>query len=216
MKLKLWIVAILCAIGWHCHAQTDKKTVMLGGSLSFGTSTEQSTSLNLNSLAIGPRVGYFFSNNFVAGMEVNYNLSKLKGEWYDYFNENTGIIETGFGFKEENFGLSPFARKYFNVKNNFDFFAQGSLSFQFNSYKNIDDSGYLYRTDYSFKGFGSSLNVGFSFYPTKKLALEFSFPVVRYFNESNTGLNDQRPNSKKFHLVLSNFIPSFGVNVNLY
>ena len=213
MKLKLWITAWAFIVGWPAFAQTEKSTFLLGGNVSFSTSNENKSGVQLNSLAIGPRVGYFLGNNLLVGMEFNYNLSKLDGEWYDYFNQQSGYVERGFGFREENFGLSPFVRKYLSVKNKFKIFAQGNLTFQLNSYKNIDDTGYLYRTDYSFKGFGSSLNLGFAFFPKRSWGIEFSFPFLKYFNERNVGSDYPFENTKDFQTAVDNFIPNIGVNL---
>ncbi|HTM98990.1 MAG TPA: outer membrane beta-barrel protein [Pedobacter sp.] len=217
MKPKLLMMAILLAIGYAASAQIEKGNSFGGGSISFGTSNGNSNSLRLNSLAIGPKVGYFVNNRFAIGIELSYNLSKLNGESYDYFNENTQMVERGFGFKEENFGLAPFARYYFPLTNNFMFFGQANIVAEINSYKNIDDSGYLYRTDYSLKGFGASLNPGFAFYPSPKWMIEFSFPVIRYFKDRhvNTIQESYFGNAKSFHLVLDNFTPSFGVNFSI-
>lgn len=215
MKLSLLIIAGFLISGWSASAQTEKKKALLGGNVSFSTSNDNSASIQLNSLAIGPRVGYFFANNLAVGMEFNYNLAKLDGESYDYFDNETGYVERGFGFREENFGLSPFVRQYLTVKNNFRAFAQGSLTFQINSYKNIDDTGYLYRTDYTFKGFGSSLSLGFAYFPKQNWGIEFSFPFIRYFNERNVNSDYNFQRSRDFQTVADNFIPSIGVNFHL-
>lgn len=212
MKPKFLMMLGLLILGWSASAQTGKKRALLGGNVSFSTSTEHSNSIQLHSFAIGPRVGYFLGNNFAIGMEANYNLSKLDGEWYDYFDTETGFIERGFGFREENFGISPFVRQYLTVKNNFSVFAQGSVTFQINSYKHIDDTGYLYRTDYNFKGFGSSLSVGFAYFPSQKWGIEFSFPFINYFNQRNVNADYHFKNSNDFQTVADNFIPSIGVN----
>lgn len=212
MKIKLPLMAMLCAIGFITHAQIQKGTTIAGLSFSFGTSNENSNSINLNSLAINPRIGYFLNNNLALGMEFNYSLSKLNGEFYSYFDETTQTMQSSFGFKEENFGLSPFTRYYFHVKDNFKFFGQANLSFQINSYKNIDDMGYHYSTDYTFKGFGASLNPGFAFLPTSKWDIEFSFPIISYFKERNTDIAYPYRSKRNLKLALDNFMPSFGVN----
>lgn len=214
MKIKLTLMAMLCAVGFATHAQIQKGVTFGGLSFSFATNNQNSNALKINSLSINPRIGYFFNDNLAAGMEINYNLSKLNGEFYDYFDQNTGFFQRTFGFKEENFGLSPFTRYYFHVKENFKFFGQANLTFQVNSYKNIDDDGYLYRTDYTFKGYGASLNPGFAFLPSKKWNIEFSFPVISYFVDRNKEQAYNFRQDKKLRLALDNFTPSFGVNVH--
>lgn len=217
MKTKLLIMAVLCAISFAANAQIEKGKSFGGGSISFGTSNNNSNALQVNSLTVGPKVGYFVSDRFAVGMEFSYNLSKLNGEFYDYFNETTQLVERGFGFKEENFGLTPFTRYYFTIKDNFKIFGQARITAEINSYKNIDESGYLYRTDYTFKGFGASLDPGFAFFPSEKWTIEFSFPIVRYFKNRYISTSQEQyfRSSKNFHLVLDNFIPSFGIYFNI-
>ncbi|TCC89301.1 DUF3575 domain-containing protein [Pedobacter frigiditerrae] len=212
MKIKFLIMATLCAIGFVTHAQIQKGLTIGGLSLSFGTTDQNSNATRLNSFAINPRIGYFINNNLSLGMEFNYNISKLNGEFYDYFDTNTNSIQSSFGFKEENFGLSPFARYYIHIKENFKFFGQANLTFQINSYKNIDDTGYLYRTDYTFKGFGASLSPGFAFLPSRKWDIELSFPLIGYFNERGTNQDYHFRRTRNIQLVLDNFTPAFGVN----
>ncbi|RZK59869.1 MAG: porin family protein [Pedobacter sp.] len=212
MKIKFLMMAALCAMGFVTHAQIQKGATIGGLSLSFGTTDQNSNATRLNSFAINPRIGYFLNNNLSLGMEFNYNISKLDGEFYDYFDTSTNSIQSSFGFKEENFGLSPFARYYIHIKENFKFFGQANLTFQINSYKNIDDTGYLYRTDYTFKGFGASLNPGFAFLPSGKWDIELSFPLISYFNERGNNQDYHFSRSSNVQLVLDNFTPSFGVN----
>lgn len=212
MKIKFFIMATLCAIGFVTHAQIQKGITIGGLSLSFGTTDQNSNATRLNSFAINPRIGYFINDNLSLGMEFNYNLSKLNGEFYDYFDTNTNSIQSGFGFKEENFGLSPFARYYIHIKDNFKFFGQAALTFQINSYKNIDNTGYLYRTDYTFKGFGANLSPGFAFLPSGKWDIELSFPLIGYFNERGTNQDYHFRRTRNIQLVLDNFTPAFGVN----
>jgi hypothetical protein len=205
-------MAALCAIGFVTHAQIQKGLTLGGLSISFGTKAQNSNVTKLNSFSINPRIGYFLNDNLALGMEFNYNVSKLNGQFYDYYNNETGAIESSFGFKEENFGLSPFARYYIHLKDNFKIFGQGSLNFKINSYKNIDDTGYLYKTDYTFKGFGASLNPGFAFLPSAKWDIEFSFPLISYFKEKNTSIDYPFRRERDLKLALDNFTPSFGVN----
>ena len=72
--------------------------------------------------------------------------------------------------------------------------------------------GYHYSTDYTFKGFGASLNPGFAFLPTPKWDIEFSFPIISYFKERNTDIAYPYRSKRNLKLALDNFMPSFGVN----
>jgi Outer membrane protein beta-barrel domain len=74
------------------NAQTTKGDWLVGGNLSFNTTT------NNSSFTLAPAAGYFFANNFTAGSEVILSFGKFGDE------------------KESAIGAGPFARYYFELK----------------------------------------------------------------------------------------------------
>lgn len=214
MKPKLTIMAALCAIGLSSHAQTEKGSGFLGLSLSFGTEKQKTYNSSINNFTFTPKGAYFLKDNFAVGLDLSFNLSKLRGIHYTEWNSEYGTYQDTYGAKELNFGLSPFARKYFNVKSFLKFYAQANILFQINSTKIIDEEGYLIGYDNRLKGYGTSLSPGFAFFPTEKFAIEFSFPIVTYFHQDYydeySAYNYEKQNNVK--LALDNFMPSFGVS----
>lgn len=83
---------LLMVISFNASAQTDKGDWMVGGQLAFNT-----TSGN-NSFTLAPSAGYFFAKNFAAGSELILSFSKFGDE------------------KRSVFGIGPFARYYFELK----------------------------------------------------------------------------------------------------
>jgi hypothetical protein len=75
-------------ISVFANAQTEKRTVMVGGGLGLKTG-DGASEFNLN-----PNVGFFVANNFAIGGSGNFSTS------------TTGEIST------TNFGIGPFARYY--------------------------------------------------------------------------------------------------------
>ncbi|WP_157258063.1 outer membrane beta-barrel protein [Pedobacter ginsenosidimutans] len=214
MKPKLIIMALLCAVSWHCYAQTEKGSGFIGGSISFGTSKQNSSSVSLNTFTLTPRGGYFLANNFAIGLEIPLNLSKLRGESYTAWNEEYGYYEEQRGVKEFSLGISPFVRKYVDVKNRFKFFMQANLLLQINTFNRIDEEGYLIRTDAKIKGWGASISPGFSYFLSRHATLEFSLPVVSFFHQNyyaeESLYNYDKTNNLK--LALQNFTPTFTFN----
>ncbi|MFD2582006.1 hypothetical protein ACFSR6_05850 [Pedobacter vanadiisoli] len=214
MKPKLIIMVLLCTISWRSHAQTEKGSGFVGGSLSFGTSKQNSSSPTLNTFTLTPRGGYFLANNFAIGLEVPLNLSKLRGETYIAWNDEYGIYEEQRGVKEFSLGISPFVRKYIDVKEHFKFFIQANLLLQINTFNRVDDAGYLIRTDAKIKGWGASVSPGFSYFISKHAALEFSLPVVSFFHQNyyaeESLYNYDKTNNLRF--ALQNFTPTFTFN----
>ncbi|MBI2730520.1 MAG: porin family protein [Sphingobacteriales bacterium] len=73
-------------------AQTDQGDWMVGGQLSFNTTSGNS------SFTLAPNAGYFFGKNFAAGSEVTLAFSKFGDA------------------KSSAIGVGPFARYYFELK----------------------------------------------------------------------------------------------------
>lgn len=209
-------MAALWAISWHCYAQTEKGTGFAGVSLSFGTSKQNSSSPTLNTFTATPRGGYFLGNNLAIGLEIPLNLSKLRSASYTEWNDEKGFYEDTYGPKEFSFGLSPFIRKYIDIKKNFKLFAQANLLLQINSFKIINDAGYLVKTNTRIKGTGASLSPGLAFFISEDSSIEFSCPVVSFFHQNyydfDSMYNFDKTNNLR--LALDNFTPTFTINIH--
>lgn len=216
MKPKLIIMAILCAIALGTYAQTEKGKGFAGGSFSFGTSKVKGENSALNNFVVTPRIGYFLSNNFALGLEFPLTLSKLDGVDYTGWNEEGGYYENTSGFREFNFGISTFARKYFDIKDHWKLFGQANFTFQIISTKLIDSEGYLIRNSGRLKGLGASISPGVAYFFSDKLGIEFSFPAVSFFHQSyyDANSNYNYPKTNNLRLALENFTPTFGINAH--
>ncbi|SEQ89272.1 hypothetical protein [Pedobacter rhizosphaerae] len=214
MKTILLVMIALCIVTLHTHAQTEKGKGFIGGSFSFGTSKQNNSTPSLNTLTLTPQGGYFLANNLAIGLALPLNLSKLRGLNYTVWDDEQGFYVDTYGPKEFSFGISPFIRKYIDVKKNLKFFAQANLLMQINTFNRIDDEGYLIRTDAKIKGLGASASPGFAFFINRHTNLEFSFPVVTFFHQNyydaESMYNFDRKNNLRF--ALDNFTPTFGIN----
>lgn len=207
-------MAALCAIGLCLHAQTKKGSGFAGVNISFGTEKQKIYNSSINNLTFTPKGGYFLRDDFAIGLEFAFNLSKLRGTHYTEWDSEYGIYQDTYGVKELNFGISPFVRKYLNVKHFLKVYAQANILFQVNSTKIIDDEGYLIGYDNRLKGYGASLSPGFAFFPTRKVAIEFFFPIISYFHQDYydefSAYNFEKRHNIK--LALDNFMPSIGAS----
>src|SRR5437773_1616449 len=93
MKKIIMSLLALTVMAMASNAQTEKGDWMLGGNLTISTATGNSQ------FTLQPMGGYFFANNFVAGLNVTFNFQK-KGD-----------------VKTDEIAAGPFARYYFNLKN---------------------------------------------------------------------------------------------------
>lgn len=217
MKPKLLLAAAFCVFTFKGFSQIDKGQGFIGGSLSFGTRRQTLNSSSLNTLTLIPRGAYFVANNLALGLETPLNLSKLRGENYIAWNNETGYYENTFGPKEFSFGISPFLRKYVDVNSRMKYFFQANLLMQINTFNRVDQEGYLIRTDAKIKGYGASVSPGFAFFINRRTSLEFSFPIVTYFHQNyydyDSMYNFDKTNTVR--LALDNFTPIVGVNFQL-
>jgi len=93
MKKIIMGLLALTVMAIAANAQTEKGDWMVGGNLTISTATGNSQ------FTVQPMGGYFFANNFVAGLNVTLNFAK-KGD-----------------VKTSEIAAGPFARYYINIKN---------------------------------------------------------------------------------------------------
>lgn len=101
MKKLLCIVAAVATCIITASAQTEKKTLMLGGSLSFQSSEGSSVFI------ANPNIGYFLDDNVALGAELNLVTNEGSTFW----------------------GIGPYLRGYFGKSDNGKFFLQAGINF---------------------------------------------------------------------------------------
>ena len=109
--MKKIIAAAILLINTSVFAQTEKGDWLAGGTIGFRTNK------NNSEFNLSPNGGYFFANNFVAGINLQIETSK------------TGDV------KQTTLGTGPFARLYVG-KGNFRPFAITSVDYLYKSIKN--------------------------------------------------------------------------------
>jgi hypothetical protein len=90
MRQPLLFLLLVC--GFASHAQTETGSYLVGGNLQLNAA-KNNTDIQLN-----PTAGYFFVDNFAAGLNVDLGYSK------------NGALSSAF--KTTTFGLGPFIRFY--------------------------------------------------------------------------------------------------------
>ena len=127
MKKTAILSALILSI-FTVKAQTEKNSWLAGGNAGFTSSTQKLSnvsgySFKTNEFQISPGFGYFFINNFAAGLNVNFI--------------STHTSETNMPGSESNtsttFTAGPFLRYYFNVAQKTKIFIHGGANW--GSYK---------------------------------------------------------------------------------
>ena len=152
-------------------AQITKGSKLLGGGISFGNSTSE-TSINKTTqtgATINLSAGVAVKPNLIVGGSVNFGYS-------DYEVNPTDRQET------TNYGGGAFVRKYFPLGKNFYLYGQTDLNISFNEGSQTQGTDFFSES----KGWGINLNLapGVSYALTKKFHLELGF-----YNLASIGYN---------------------------
>lgn len=194
-------------------SQTIKKSLLLEGSegnLQIGKSTTVQNSFSNSKdvtkntyLSLSSNIGYFFSNNIVAGLGLNYNYWMVEGKNY-YLN----TLSSTYKGKSPNISFMPFVRFYFNKNIKNRFYAQFSpkINYQLNKYSNSSYNNGIITNQYSTQNtstmYGAEGLIGFNHFFTSNLA----------FN-SCMGYNYGITSNTNFESSFNNFVWNFGFSI---
>lgn len=231
MKSKLLLAAALCAMAFTANAQTEKGKNFINGSVGFSSTEKSFRDDNVNSLVnyldktkafnIMPRFGHFISNNLALGLGIGYVHGKSNTD-RDEITSTSSINRVYQTSKQSSINFSPFIRYYVDVAEKFKFFSQITTSIGFGKGEQSLSQSFFSGTqifnnssegDWKFTTYGAEINPGFAFFPSKRWAIEFSFPLIKY---AKTKPNDQGTNtitigsSEDFSFATDSFNPNIG------
>jgi hypothetical protein len=178
---KTTILIILFASAFTATSQTSKGSMMIGGSVGFASSKNNTTVTNdggtvtgtdnkFSNFNISPTFSYFLADGLALGLNINF-----------YSNKSTNSFPTANGSnikeyiredKGTSFGL--FARKYFiNDDSKFGFY--GDIGFGVGPFSDKETRTPAVGTGFVVESKGSSTNVnlglGVAYFPTKFIGL---------------------------------------------
>jgi len=200
-KLLLSLIAV-AGLALTTQAQTEKGTWTLGGDVELNTGKVDGNPKSDVSWLVEPTVGYFVSNNFEVGTGIGYSYDK-----------SYSAIAS---FKNTAFVVSPYARAYKNITDQFKFFGQLSVPMSFGKDKIGDANGDNFAKTGSENNIGVALSPGFAFFPSKRFGIEFSVNGISYNDTRNKDANgDKLYDSKDFSFGANFFTPKIGVKFYL-
>ncbi len=196
-KLLLSLIAV-SAFAFTTKAQTEKGNWIVGGNVELSTSKVDGAAKTNTSFAIVPSAGYFVTENFAVGTGVGYQLSKT-------YNNTASSQNTEFV-------VSPFARAYKGISDQFKFFGQLSVPMSFGNAKTGDVNGDNLVKTGKVNNVGVALSPGFVFFPAKKFGIEFSVDGITYNDNRLEDANGNKTSgSKDFNIGANFFNPHIGV-----
>lgn len=222
MNKKLIIAAALCGLAFGSRAQTEKGNFLLGGDFNFQSKNDKDNAPRTNSFGLGPKFGYFISDNFAIGLGASYFYSNQKSWITDDQGPAGPIRKFNNGFRQSGFSIAPFVRHYIDLNAKFKFFSNLSVSAGKSRGRSLGESTIdTHITKFETKFCSASLSPGFAFFPTKKLAIELSTNLVSYqwseFTQKRNNYNEiydpYLPQTNHlFQFGLSTIQPSIGLN----
>ena len=205
-KLVLSLIAVT-ALAFSTQAQTEKGNYIIGGNVELNSGKNDGAPKSNINFSIVPSVGYFVTDNLAIGTGVGYQFNK----YYSIQPANT-FSST----KQQAFVVSPFARYYKGINEQFKFFGQLSVPMSFGNTKVGDVDGNNYVKVSKDNNVGVALSPGFAFFPSKKFGIEFSVNGISYNDYSRKDGNDNdNGGSKNFNIGANFFAPKIGVQFYL-
>ncbi|MBA5791177.1 porin family protein [Flavobacterium sp. xlx-214] len=202
---KVLLTLALVATGFASQAQEGgfgfgKGDILLEGSLQANSQDDKGATVKTSEFNFTPKAGYFVTDKFAVGLGLN--IGSGKEENYSNVTENT------FTKKGNSVGFEVFGRYYIADLNRFQPYAElgvgyNTSKFETTSYDAAQGKSITIE-DPKFNSFGVNASLGFNYFVTPKIAINFALSDVIGFN---SGKSDA-PNSKattNFHANINNF-----------
>ncbi|WP_017259730.1 outer membrane beta-barrel protein [Pedobacter arcticus] len=204
MKKLILSIAVLTGLAFSSQAQTEKGKWILGGSASYeSVKSDASNSKAVENFSIVPNVGYFISDNIALGTGLGYQYTNI--------GVASGALIAG---QTEAFVVAPFGRVYVPIAEKFAFFGQAQVPLAFGTAKETDADGKSGDKIGNSTAIGVVLSPGFTYFPSKKIGIEFAFKGISY---NNLKVEDANNNTVKgagndsFAIGTDFFAPQIGV-----
>jgi len=188
-------VAAQAQEGTYAFKQGD---VLLEGSLQANTTDNKNLTVKNSEFNFTPKAGYFVTDKFAVGLGLN--IGSEKEENYSDVAANT------FTEKSSNVGFEVFGRYYIADLNRFQPYAE--LGIGYDSYKSerttVNGGTSVTVTNPKYNAFGLNATLGFNYFVTPKIAVNFALSDVIGFQ---SGKYDT-PNAESqtdFHANINNF-----------
>src|ERR1700742_2487147 len=137
---KFYLFFSLLLVGYLSQAQIGKGTILLGGSLSVGSSSDNQSAngvagakITSSSVGLSPSIGLAVQNNLVLGLHLI----------YDHQDESQDTVSSS---KANDYGLGVFLRRYKYLGDRFYFFGESDLNFIYEHSRN-GQPGDLYSSE---------------------------------------------------------------------
>src|SRR5690606_17629770 len=174
--------------------------ILLEGSLQANTQDAKGMAIKNSTFNFTPKAGYFVTDKFAVGLGLN--IGSAKEENYSDITENT-FIE-----KENTVGFEVFGRYYIADLKRFQPYAE--LGIGYNTSKserssyNAGEGRTVTIENPKFNQFGVNATLGFNYFVTPKIAINFALSDLIGFNSGKSDVSGAKATTD-FHANINNF-----------
>src|SRR5690606_9812479 len=201
------IVLSLAVLVTGVAAQAQEKTygfsegyILLEGSLRANTQDDKTEMVKISTFNFTPKAGYFVTDKFAVGLGLN--IGSEKEENYTDVNADRRTV------KGNNFGFEVFGRYYIVDLNRFQPYAElgvgyNSLGGEITRYDEATSTTITTDLDKTNR-FGVNATLGFNYFVTPKIAINFALSDLIGFNSQKTDVSGAKATTD-FHANINNF-----------
>jgi len=194
MKKVLLTLTAVAGLALASQAQEmgfGKGNVIAEGNLGFNSRDNENSEVKNSNFNFSPKVGYFFTDKFAAG--INFNVGTSTADEYGAERKTTN----------SNIGVGVFGRYYFlELGSRFKTYAELNADYN-NSKSELTVAGNSTENPKTNR-FGVNAGIGANYFLTDKVALNFAFGNVIGYNTSKVDVDGAKS------------VNEFGLNVNRF
>lgn len=172
--------------------------VLLEGSLRANTTDDKNATLKTSEFNFTPKAGYFVTDKFAVGLGLNIGSSKEE----NYSDNNAST----FTDKGNTVGFEVFGRYYIADLNRFQPYAELGVGYNTSKFERTSVINDITTTVEApkFNQFGVNATLGFNYFVTPKIAVNFALSDVIGFNSGKSDASGAKAENN-FHANINSF-----------
>lgn len=202
-KILLSLAVLATGVAAQAQEQTfgfNKGDILLEGSLRASSEDNKGETIKTSEFNFNPKAGYFVTDKFAVGLGLN--IGSAKEENYSDTTANT-FIE-----KENTVGFEVFGRYYIADLKRFQPYAELGIGYDTSKSERSSYNAAEGRTitieNPKFNQFGVNATLGFNYFVTPKIAINFALSDLIGFNSGKTDVSGAKATTD-FHANINNF-----------
>lgn len=182
-KTAVTLVVMLLAL--FSHAQIQEGAVLLEGSLSYSSQTEEEENMDnydkftaeTKDFIFRPSAGFMVSRTVMLGIRLGYEHSKSAVEFEDYYANGDETTTMNL------ISVGPYLKTFLPLNEKLYFTITGSVNFGFGTQTTVDHEFNDEETEADLDRFRTEVSPGLSYFVSPRWALTASFGQLYYAKE---------------------------------